>query len=415
MEDSLQIAIVGGGAAGFFAAIACAEANPHAHITIYEAGPEPLSKVRISGGGRCNVTHHCTEARQLIQAYPRGGRALLGPFSRFQPQDTIAWFEARGVRLKTEADGRMFPVSDRSSSIINCLLGEAERLGIQLRLREPIIGVERHADGFQLQLRAATVTVDRLLLATGSSPSGYRLATALGHDLIPPVPSLFTFTVLDASLRALAGISRDRVQATLQVGGDRLKETGPLLITHWGLSGPAVLKLSAFGARLLQQHRYSAELRINWLPDRSAEQVRLELQAMRSNESKRQLKNGRLADLPQRLWLYLLEQAGLPSDRRWGEVSNQQLTALWQTLTAGTYAIAGKGVFKEEFVTAGGVPLDSLNSQRMESKRCPGLFVAGELLNVDGITGGFNFQNAWTSGWIAGQALADHRSEAHLR
>lgn len=415
MEDSLQIAIVGGGAAGFFAAIACAEANPSAQITIYEAAPEPLSKVRISGGGRCNVTHHCTEARQLIQAYPRGGRALLGPFSRFQPQDTIAWFESRGVRLKTEADGRMFPVSDRSSSIVDCLLDEAERLGIQLRLREPIVGVERQSTGFQLQLRSATVTVDRLLLATGSSPSGYRLATALGHDLIPPVPSLFTFTVLDASLRALAGISRDRVQATLQVGGDRLKETGPLLITHWGLSGPAVLKLSAFSARLLQQQRYRAELRIHWLPDCSSEQVRLELQAMRSNESKRQLKNGRLADLPQRLWLYLLEQAGVPSDRRWGEVSNQQLTALWQTLTAGTYAIAGKGVFKEEFVTAGGVPLDSLNSQRMESKLCPGLFFAGELLNVDGITGGFNFQNAWTSGWIAGQALADYRSEADLR
>ncbi|QFZ92065.2 NAD(P)/FAD-dependent oxidoreductase [Synechococcus elongatus] len=407
MEDSLQIAIVGGGAAGFFAAIACAEANPHAQITIYEAGPEPLSKVRISGGGRCNVTHHCTDPRRLTQAYPRGGRALLGPFSRFQPQDTIAWFESRGIRLKTEADGRMFPVSDRSSSIINCLLDEAERLGIQLRLREPIVGVERQATGFRLQLRQDSVEVDRLLLATGSSPSGYRLATALGHELIPPVPSLFTFTVLDPALRELAGVSCDRVQASLQVEGDRLSETGPLLVTHWGLSGPVILKLSAFGARLLQQQRYQAELRINWLPDRSPEQVRLDLQETRATTSKRQLGNWRFNDLPQRLWLYLLQRADIPSDRRWSEVSKKQLTALGQAITAGTYAIAGKGVFKEEFVTAGGVPLGSLNSKRMESKHCPGLFFAGELLDVDGITGGFNFQNAWTSGWIAGQALAD--------
>jgi predicted Rossmann fold flavoprotein len=401
--------VVGAGAAGYFGAIACAAANPDLAIHILEAGREPLTKVRISGGGRCNVTHACFDPALLVSHYPRGSRALRGPFSRFQPRDTVAWFEQRGVTLKTEADGRIFPTSDDSGTIIDCLLGESRRLGIQLHTGIAVNQVKARSAGFELQSRTGeSWRCDRLLLATGSSPAGHRLATSLGHRIVPPVPSLFTFTVKDQALRALAGVSVDSAELTLALEEAKpLKQVGPLLITHWGLSGPAVLKLSAFGAVELHHQGYRAKLIVNWLPTMAPDQVRQALLAVKETQGKRPVCSFPPLPLPRRLWQYLtLQRAGLGADLTWANLSKKNLQALVTELTAGTYAIAGKGVFKEEFVTCGGIQLKQVNFKTMESRLCPGLHFAGEILDIDGITGGFNFQNAWTTGWLAGQAMA---------
>lgn len=402
--------VVGAGAAGLFGAIACAEACPTAKIDILEAGREPLTKVRISGGGRCNVTHACFDPALLVTAYPRGGRALRGPFSRFQPQDTVAWFQRRGVALKTEADGRMFPTTDDSGTIIDCLLGEARRLGIRIHLGQPVRQVSRTSQGFTLTTKAGGAwPCDRLLLATGSSPAGYALAQALGHDLVAPVPSLFTFNVRDLALHELAGVSVNPVDLKLSLGAEKpLKQTGPLLVTHWGLSGPAVLKLSAYGAAELKRQHYRASLEINWLTDLNPAQVRQTLMALKQDQGKRQVAAfSPFPVLPRRLWQYLAQhRANLGTQLNWADLSKAQLQALVTELTRGTYGIAGKGVFKDEFVTCGGIPLPEVDLKTLESRRCPGLYFAGEILNIDGITGGFNFQNAWTTSWLAGQAMA---------
>lgn len=402
----MKVIVIGGGAAGFFGAIACALSHPHTQVTILEAGSEPLSKVRISGGGRCNVTHHCFDPAQLAQNYPRGGKALRGAFTRFQPQDTVAWFAQRGVKLKTETDGRMFPVTDSSATIVNCLLSTAQEAGITLRTRAKVIYVKKSAQGFEIELNTGEVLHgDRLLLATGSQALGYQWAQQLGHTIKSPVPSLFTFTINDLRLKDLAGVSVDPVLLRLQVEKTKLEQKSPLLITHWGLSGPAVLKLSAWGARLLHEHRYQLPLWINWLPDETPETLRQALLSVKTEFPKRKVANYLPFPLPKRLWQQLVQFLEISPEVSWAELSKKALNSLIQELNRGEYHIKAKGVFKEEFVTCGGVNLKEINFKTMESKCCSGLYFAGEILDIDGVTGGFNFQSAWTTGWIAGQSM----------
>lgn len=405
----LNVVIIGGGAAGFFGAIACAEAHPQAQVTLVEANRQPLNKVRISGGGRCNVTHACFDPAVLVQHYPRGGQALRGAFSRFQPQDTIQWFARRGVMLKTEADGRMFPVTNDSNTIVDCLTQAAHQVGVQVWTNSPVQDMRYSSGQFELTLKSGAVLyADRLLLATGSSPQGYRFAQALGHRIEPPVPSLFTFTVADPDLRALAGVAVETVQARLLLTEQKpLVQTGALLITHWGLSGPAILKLSAWGARALAQQRYQATLQINWLPQFSLEQLQQQFSAAKQSQPKKSLLTHSPFELSRRLWQYLFLRAGITPEQRWAEVSKSQMARLAQELHQGQYTIQGKGAFKEEFVTCGGVNLKEVEFKTMASRCCPGLYLAGEILNIDGVTGGFNFQSAWTTGWLAGQGMGE--------
>jgi predicted Rossmann fold flavoprotein len=408
MAASIDIIVIGGGAAGFFGAIAAAETNPDARVTLLEAAPAALGKVKISGGGRCNVTHQCFDPAVLVQHYPRGGKALRGAFTRFQPQDTVAWYKRRGVRLKTEADGRMFPTTDESETVIDCLMGETRRVGVKVRTRAAVTDVAKTADGFQITLRSReTLRCDRLLLATGSSPQGYRIAAALGHTVEPPVPSLFTFNVPDKALHALAGVAVDPAEVKLIVPQTKpLIQRGPLLITHWGFSGPAVLKLSAWGARMLHEARYQGILQVNWLPAVTFDQVRSALLTAKTTGPKRAIANHCPVEVPKRLWRYLVTQAGLDDTVTWANLSKKALNTLVESICRGQFPIRGKGVFKDEFVTCGGVKLSEVNFKTMESRRCPGLFLAGEVLDIDGVTGGFNFQSAWTTGWLAGQAIA---------
>ncbi|MEM9906346.1 MAG: NAD(P)/FAD-dependent oxidoreductase [Cyanobacteria bacterium P01_D01_bin.44] len=406
MPEVQRIAVIGGGAAGFFGAIATAAAT--ARVTLFEAGPAPLAKVRISGGGRCNVTHHCFDPRQLVQNYPRGSKALLGPFSRFQPKDTVAWFRRHGVLLKTEADGRMFPTTDDSATIVDCLRQAADELGVRVRTRSAVVSVQKTGDRFQVGLKSGEVVeCDRILLATGSSPQGYRIAQSLGHTIEPPVPSLFTLNVPDKSLHQLSGLSIDPVDLRLKVAGVKkpLLQTGPLLITHWGFSGPAILKLSAWGARVLHGQRYQATLQVNWLPGLTQEQLRHALMQAKGEMPRRAISNYNPFSLPKRFWQYLCERCELSPQLTWANLSKQSMNCLVTGLNQGHYSIQGKGVFKEEFVTCGGVRLREVDFKLMSSRSCPGLYFAGEILDIDGITGGFNFQSAWTTGWLAGQAM----------
>ncbi|MTJ14885.1 NAD(P)/FAD-dependent oxidoreductase [Anabaena sp. UHCC 0187] len=405
----LQIVVIGGGAAGFFGAIACAQANPQAQVTLIEASRQPLAKVLISGGGRCNVTHACFEPKSLVQNYPRGGKALLGAFTRFQPLDTIAWFTDHGVNLKTEVDGRMFPITDRAETIAECLIKATFAAKIEICIGTPVTAVTRKDAGFEILLKSGeTKKCDRLLLATGSGLAGYKIAKELGHHIQPPVPSLFTFNIPDPQLRELAGISVNSVNLRLSDSGKTpLQQTGPLLITHWGVSGPAVLKLSAWGARILHDNRYQHKLLINWLPDLSQEEVRQKLLVVKQEWGKKAIALHRGVDLPHRLWQYIITRISITAEDRWADISNKTLNQLAQEISQGEYAITGKGVFKEEFVTCGGVNLKEVNFKTMESKLVPGLYFAGEILDIDGITGGFNFQSAWTTAYLAGQAMAE--------
>lgn len=408
-----QIVVIGGGAAGFFGAISCAEAYPHGQVTLLEANAQPLSKVRISGGGRCNVTHACFDPAALVQYYPRGGKALRGAFSRFQPRDTVTWFRQRGVPLKTEADGRMFPITDDSGTVVECLMQAARRAKVQVYTAAPVSGVTRTAKGFAVQLKSGQVlAADCLLLATGSSPQGHRLAKAFGHTIVAPVPSLFTFTVPDPDLRALAGVAVEPVQARLALPDQKpLEQRGALLITHWGFSGPAILKLSAWGARGLHDQHYRATLHINWLPSHRLEQLHQQLLDLKQQQPKRSVATHSPFELPRRLWQYLVVRSGIAAEQRWAEASKKDIQRLIEELHQGQYQIQGKGVFKDEFVTCGGVSLSEVDFKTMESRLCPGLYFAGEILDIDGVTGGFNFQSAWTTGWLAGQAMGRQNLE----
>ena len=397
--------IVGGGAAGLFAAIACAEANGAARVTVLEAGSSVLAKVRISGGGRCNVTHDQPDTAQFIRHYPRGGRELRGPFSRFGQRDTVAWFEERGVRLKAEPDGRMFPTTDDSETIIACLVRAAQAAGVRVRTRTPVVRVEPDERGYSVVTKAGdALSADRVLLATGGSPAGYRLAAALGHTIEPPVPSLFTFVVDDPRLRGLAGVSVPSAQVRLD--GAKESHEGPLLVTHWGLSGPAVLRASAWGARLLHDSGYRLGFTVDWRPDLSPDQVSETLLGSKHDDARRSIVGAGPFGLPQRLWRSLAEAAGAGESTRWADAPKALLAALAREVTAGRYEVTGKGVFKEEFVTCGGVRLSEVDFGAMHSKLRQGLHLAGEVLDIDGVTGGFNFQAAWTTGRLAGVGMA---------
>ncbi|ACK71912.1 HI0933 family protein [Gloeothece citriformis PCC 7424] len=403
----MRCLIIGGGAAGFFAAITCAVTHPHTQVILIEAGRNPLTKVKISGGGRCNVTHHCFDPAQLVQFYPRGGKVLRGCFTRFQPKDTVAWFESHGVKLKTESDGRMFPITDDSQTIIDCLMKVARDADVILRTGTPVKSVRREEGYFEVTLKTnEVIPCDRVLIATGSNPSGYRWAKELGHTIETPVPSLFTFNIRDSRLKDLAGVSVDNVSLRLSHSGKiKLEQNGALLITHWGISGPGVLKLSAWGARILQENRYQMPLIINWLPEYNSESLRQEVLKTKEQYSKRKIYRFCPFNLPKRLWQRLLSLTGINEDSPWADLSKKALNQLVQELNQGVYQIEGKGVFKEEFVTCGGVRLKEVDFKTMESKVCPGLFFAGEVLDIDGVTGGFNFQSAWTTAWLAGQNM----------
>ena len=407
IQQQPKIIIIGGGAAGFFAAITAAMAHSRSAITLLETGREFLTKVRISGGGRCNVTHHCFEPSQLVQYYPRGGKALRGAFSRFQPKDTVAWFKSRDVTLKTEADGRMFPITDDSATIANCLLESAKEYGVHLRPNSPVKSLQKIENQFWIELKNGEILKgDRVLIATGSNPTGYRWAKELGHQVQEPVPSLFTFNIKDPRLTDLAGIAVENVRVSL-VSPDKkkLEQMGPLLITHWGASGPAILKLSAWGARLLHDQNYQMPLIINWLPNYNRETLQAILLETKQSQPRKQILNFSPVEIPKRLWQSLVTFIGLDSKIVWADLSKKVLNNLLIELLQAEYLIQGKGVFKEEFVTCGGVNLSEINFKTMESKKCPGLFFAGEVLDIDGVTGGFNFQSAWTTGWLAGQAI----------
>lgn len=405
----MQVVVIGGGAAGFFGAIRCAEENPDAQVLILEKSRAPLAKVRISGGGRCNVTNACFEPRMLVKHYPRGEKELLGPFHHFQPRDTVQWFESRGVRLKTEPDNRMFPITDDSETIVQCLLETARTCGVAWRANAGVVGADVRRDVptecFQLRLNTGeSIVADRILLAAGGNPGGFAIAQQLGHTIVPPVPSLFTFEITDSRLEGLAGISVPN--ARVKLVGTSLEQTGPLLITHWGLSGPAVLKLSAWGARHLHDCGYQAQIQVRWTSDEKEDALRERLKNIRQVHARKKVSGMGLPELPQRLWERLVQFAQIDEGLRWGDVSNKQLQALFETLYHAELKVRGKGAFKEEFVTCGGVSLPEVNLKTMESRVCPGLFLAGEVLDIDGITGGFNFQSAWTTGYLAGTALA---------
>jgi len=405
-DSHFKIVVGGGGAAGFFGAIAAAESAPHARVVILEKGPRTLSKVRISGGGRCNVTHSCFDARELSRRYPRGERALIAPFSRFGPADTVAWFESRGVQLKTEADGRMFPITDSSQTIIDCLTTAAEKSGVRILNNTGLTMIEkREGGGFLLDLsNGERMECDRLLWAGGGCRPERHPAVSLGHSLMPPVPSLFTFHIDTPWLRELPGISV--ASAQVSVPGTHLKECGPLLVTHTGLSGPAVLRLSAWGARELYDLHYEFPLRINWLPETNRDSLIEALQACRETSGGQTILRTRWNPLPARLWESLVIHAGIARDTKWARLSRTETLKLASLLTSTELPVRGKSTNKEEFVTCGGIPLSEVDFKTMGSRIVPGLHFAGEALDIDGITGGFNFQAAWTTGWIAGHAMA---------
>ena len=401
----MRIVVVGGGAAGFFAAITCAEAAPQHEVIILEKGPQFLSKVRISGGGRCNVTHACFDPRALTTRYPRGERALIGPYQQFHAQHTVEWFATRGVKLKTEPDGRIFPVTDSSETIIDCLQQAVRDAGVKMFAQAGVQTVTRQKNLFRLS-GVRDWECDRLLLATGGcrTPALGSLATSLGHSLEPPVPSLFTFHTEAPWVKELAGVSVPSVSAS--VSQAHLQERGALLFTHWGLSGPVILRLSAWGARELHRLGYQFVLSVNWLPEMNDESIRAELQRRSDTEPARLVINSPIAPLPARVWKALVLTAGISPEQRWASLARRAQHQLVETLRRSELPISGKSLNKDEFVTCGGVRLSEVNFKTMESRVCPHLYFAGELLDIDGITGGFNFQAAWTTGWLAGKAIA---------
>jgi len=406
-----RVLIVGGGAAGYFGSITAAQRHPNLSIVIAEASERPLQKIAISGGGRCNVTNACFDIKELTKSYPRGQRELLGPFSRFQPRDTIEWFSARGVKLKTEEDGRMFPISDSSQTIIDCFEKARTRAKIDLRIKTKVVDLQMTKDNrlkAYLQDGGKTYSedFDAVLLASGGTKGGHNIAKTLGHKIEPCVPSLFTFEVKDNRLNGLSGVSVPWAELRLSIGNEKtLTEAGPLLVTHWGFSGPAVIKLSAWGAKALYVNNYRAHLHINWCPNEKRDLFAKRLVSFSEANAKRLVRKNPPIQIPKRLWENLCYASRIDGDSCYAELSRSMRKALEEELFGGCYHITGKGVFKDEFVTCGGISLREVDLRTMESKLVSGLFFAGEILDIDGITGGYNFQNAWTTGFIAGSSL----------
>jgi predicted Rossmann fold flavoprotein len=399
---SMKVAVIGGGAAGFFAALSVAEHHPSATVVLYEKSDKVLSKVRISGGGRCNVTHDEREPRKLAKHYPRGERFLRRAFKHFAVSDTIAWFEAHGVLLKVEGDGRMFPTTDDSETIAQTLLRTAIDRGIRVELRSPVSSVQPVDGGYLLSIHGKEVRADKVIITAGGhpKPEAYQWLAALGHRIEPPVPSLFTFNMPAEPIRELMGVV---VQARVRITGEDLESTGPVLITHWGLSGPAVLRLSAWGARILHGKDYRFTVQVNWLQGRSEDDLRATFTAEADPMNRKLAANADPSKLPKRFWEFQLRKAGIDPEQVWGSVAKKERNRLIDLLTNDRLEVQGKTTFKEEFVTAGGVALSEVDPDTLQSIRCPGVYFAGEVLDIDGITGGFNFQAAWTTGFIAGQ------------
>lgn len=397
-----DVIVIGGGAAGFFSAINLALNNRALKIAVLERGRELLSKVRISGGGRCNVTHACLDPKELIAYYPRGAKELLGPFHQFGSGDTVAWFEERGVRLKIEEDGRMFPVSDSSQTIIDCFLQEAKKLGIDIYTGCLAQALYSNEGLWKVDTPLGSMQAGNLVMATGSNPKIWEMLRTLGHRIIQPVPSLFTFNVKDPRIKDLMGIA---VRAEVAVKNGNLKAEGPLLITHWGMSGPGILRLSAWGARLLAEKEYQFCIQVNWLPGYDVHTALERLLQVKELQAKKQIGKKAPFEFPNRLWERLVEASGIVGNSKWGELGKKQLAVLAKELTEGEFKVNGKSTFKEEFVTAGGVSLKEVNFKTMESKIVKNLFFAGEILDIDAITGGFNFQNAWTTGYIVARSI----------
>jgi hypothetical protein len=407
MRKKQSLNIIGGGAAGFFAAIQCAEQNPELDISILEQGNQVLGKVKISGGGRCNVTHACFEPRQLVQFYPRGTKELLGPFHKFQPADMIDWLEFRGVEVKTESDGRVFPVTDNSMTIVNCLMESAREAGVHIKTGVKVVSFNRNEKENLWQIKTlegTKLSADFLLIAGGSSNVLWQQIENLGHTIIDPVPSLFTFNIRSVIIKDLMGLSVP--ESIVKIQGQKLQSTGPLLITHWGLSGPAILKLSAWGARLLAAMQYKFSIQVNWT-GKDAESVFKQLEEAKYTQAKKLVVNTPLFRIPGRLWKSFCQQAEIQSSTQWSDINLREMKSLLQLLCNTSLQVQGKSTFKDEFVTCGGIALEEVNFKTMESKKQPGLYFAGEILDIDAITGGFNFQAAWTTAWLAGNAIAE--------
>jgi len=404
-----SLVVIGGGAAGFFGALRAAECFPGMEICIVEKSPQILSKVRISGGGRCNVTHACFDPAELINYYPRGHKELRGPFSRFQPGDTFAWFEARGVMLKTEEDGRVFPVTDRSQTIIDCFTRTADDSGIRVLTRTGVRELYLQKDNsWELELsEGQRLRCDAVLLTTGSSEQVWQMLEKLGHTIVPPVPSLFTFNCRDPRIETLPGLVAPSAEVCIE--GTSFSATGPVLITHWGFSGPGILKLSAWAARELASVGYRFHIRINWDGSHDSESLFELLISLRQANAKKQIGSFSPVQIPQRLWESLAGSV-LPASTRWADIRNDALKRIADMICNCQFVITGKSTFKDEFVTAGGIDLKQVDFTSMESRKCPNLWFAGEVLNIDAVTGGFNFQAAWTSSWIAGTAIAERFS-----
>jgi predicted Rossmann fold flavoprotein len=399
-----KIVIIGGGAAGFFAAITCVEQNSDTEIIILEKGTKVLQKVKVSGGGRCNVTHACFDPKELTEFYPRGKKELLGPFHQFMTGDTMQWFEDRGVPLKIEADNRVFPQSNSSQSIIDVLMGEVEKNNIIVKLGHRVEDIEKDDEQWKISTNKEEFIADKILIASGSNTKIWDIISNLGHTIIPPVPSLFTFKINDVRIKEIPGVSVPN--ATVSLISSKFESNGPLLITHWGISGPAVLKLSAFGALFLAEKNYQYSVNVNWL-SKPLSTVLNKLKILKREKPKKQLIiKSVFKELPKRLWEQLVLASEIKKDQRWADTSNKQLENLANQLTNTVFNAYGKTTFKEEFVTAGGVNLKEINFKRFESKIHQNLFFAGEVLNIDAVTGGFNFQNAWTGGYIAGKAMS---------
>jgi len=413
ISNKKAIAIIGGGASGIFAAIRSAqvakEKKVDVDICVFEASTNFLRKVRISGGGRCNVTHHLMDTKDFSLNYPRGQKELLSPFQKFQAADTIKWFEDRDVNLKYESDGRMFPITDRSETIIDCFIKETNKHKVKLLNKKNVNTIKKLQDG-RLTLsinEGESFIADSVLIATGSKPLGYNLATALGHSITEIAPSLFTFKIDDPILENLSGTSFSNATLTLKIENSKpFIQTGALLITHWGLSGPALLKLSAWAAREMMHASYKAKIVVNWLSIDNKDDAEKWLKAIKKNNTKTSIGNAYPKDLTKRFWLQLLKKCSILKEKNWSEISKNELNKIIENLVNCELDILGKSRFKEEFVECGGVNLNEINLKTMESKICSGLFFSGEVMDIDGITGGFNFQSAWTSGWIAGRNMA---------
>jgi len=406
VNKKFDIIIIGGGAAGFFTAINVAEMNPNLRIAILERGNKVLTKVKVSGGGRCNVTHAEFEPHELSQNYPRGGKELLGPFHTFMTGDTIDWFEKRGVELKIEEDGRMFPITDSSQTIIDCFTSEIVRLGIVLMKNNSVKNIEIENKLWKIETSTQIFAAVKLVIATGSNPKIWKLMEKLGHTIVSPVPSLFTFNIDDERIKDLSGVATDvSVKILNEKGKVQLENTGPLLITHWGMSGPAILKLSAWGARVLEPTKYHFTIKVNWLMDISAEAALNDLLTLKTQNPKQTIYKYTQFGLPKRLWQNLVKAAMITPQEIWAEISKKKLQQLVEQLSSGQYEVIGKSTFKEEFVTAGGVDLKEVDFRTFQSKLYNDLYFAGEVLNIDAITGGFNFQNAWTGGFMVAKAI----------